>query len=117
MTRHLLPVLALFASGVAATCAAAGKPNVVFFLVDDLGYMDIRAYNPDSFYETPHCDRIAAAVVCESAEVVVALEQTLAALGGGADTVAGVDADVDGGGGGVSSMACVTPSTRYGSHR
>jgi len=61
MTRHLLPVLALFASGVAATCAAAGKPNVVFFLVDDLGYMDIRAYNPDSFYETPHCDRIAAA--------------------------------------------------------
>ena len=35
------------------------RPNFVFFLVDDLGYMDIGAYNPNSFYETPNVDRIA----------------------------------------------------------
>ena len=38
---------------------AAKKPNVVFFLVDDLGYMDIGAYNPKTFYETPNVDRLA----------------------------------------------------------
>jgi arylsulfatase A-like enzyme len=37
----------------------ADKPNVVFFLIDDLGVMDIGAYNPDTFYETPHVDRLA----------------------------------------------------------
>ena len=36
-----------------------GKPNVVFFLVDDLGYMDIGAYNPKTFYETPNIDSLA----------------------------------------------------------
>jgi arylsulfatase A-like enzyme len=36
------------------------KPqNFVFFLVDDLGYMDIGANNPDSFYETLNIDRLA----------------------------------------------------------
>ena len=38
---------------------AADKPNFVFFLVDDLGYMDIGANNPDTFYETPNIDRLA----------------------------------------------------------
>lgn len=42
------------------TIAAAKPPNIVFFLVDDLGYMDIGANNPDTFYETPHIDRLAA---------------------------------------------------------
>jgi arylsulfatase A-like enzyme len=40
-------------------CTAAEKPNFVFFLVDDLGYMDIGANNPNTFYETPHIDSIA----------------------------------------------------------
>jgi len=41
-------------------CSANAKPpNVVVFLVDDLGFMDIGANNPDCFYETPHIDRLA----------------------------------------------------------
>jgi arylsulfatase A-like enzyme len=36
------------------------RPNFVFILADDLGYMDIGANNPKTFYETPHIDRIAA---------------------------------------------------------
>lgn len=34
-------------------------PNFLFILVDDLGYMDIGANNPDTFYETPNVDRLA----------------------------------------------------------
>src|SRR6056297_1507327 len=45
---------------VAAPASSAERPNVVFILVDDLGYMDIGAYNPDTFYETPNVDRLAA---------------------------------------------------------
>jgi arylsulfatase A-like enzyme len=41
------------------SAVGADKPNFVFFLVDDLGYMDIGANNPNTFYETPHIDRIA----------------------------------------------------------
>lgn len=32
---------------------------MVFFLVDDLGYMDIGANNPVTFYETPNVDSLA----------------------------------------------------------
>ncbi len=39
---------------------SAQKPNFVFILVDDLGWMDIGANNPKTFYETPNVDRIAA---------------------------------------------------------
>lgn len=41
----------------------AAPPNVVFILVDDLGYMDIGANNPGTFYETPNVDRLAASGV------------------------------------------------------
>ncbi|MFI4875475.1 MAG: sulfatase-like hydrolase/transferase, partial [Blastopirellula sp. JB062] len=33
-------------------------PNIVFFLVDDLGWTDLGCYG-SSFYETPHVDRLA----------------------------------------------------------
>lgn len=33
--------------------------NVVFFLVDDLGFMDVGFNNPKTFYETPHIDKLA----------------------------------------------------------
>jgi Sulfatase len=35
------------------------KPNIVFFLADDLGFMDIGVNNPRTFYETPNIDRLA----------------------------------------------------------
>ncbi|MEY4485231.1 MAG: Arylsulfatase, partial [Verrucomicrobiota bacterium] len=37
----------------------AGQPNIVFILADDLGYMDIGANNPKTFYETPNIDSLA----------------------------------------------------------
>ena len=60
--RNYLALLAVLLFAFAATASAAEaarKPNIVFFLVDDLGVMDIGAYNPGTFYETPHVDRLA----------------------------------------------------------
>ena len=39
--------------------AAQQPPNMVVLLVDDLGYMDVGANNPDCFYDTPNIDRLA----------------------------------------------------------
>jgi arylsulfatase A-like enzyme len=44
---------------LSADVARAQRPNFVVFLVDDLGYMDIGANNPETFYETPNVDRLA----------------------------------------------------------
>jgi arylsulfatase A-like enzyme len=51
--------LALSHTGVDAA-AAAEPPNVIFFLVDDLGWMDTAAYG-SRYYETPNIDRLAGA--------------------------------------------------------
>jgi len=48
-------LLVLFSSTVAFS---AEKPNVVFFLIDDLGYMDLSCYG-STFYETPNIDTLA----------------------------------------------------------
>lgn len=55
----LLPLLLTVVLSLAPRSPAADRPNFVFFLVDDLGYMDVGANNPDCFYETPHIDRLA----------------------------------------------------------
>jgi arylsulfatase A-like enzyme len=52
MAAILICVGAVIAEG-------ATPPNVVVFLVDDLGYMDIGANNPECFYDTPNIDGLA----------------------------------------------------------
>ncbi len=46
------------ALGLMGVGHAADKPNVVFILVDDLGWTDLSSYGSD-LYETPHVDRLA----------------------------------------------------------
>jgi arylsulfatase A-like enzyme len=44
---------------VSATAARQQRMNVVFLLADDLGVMDVGAYNPRTFYATPNIDALA----------------------------------------------------------
>jgi len=53
-TLMLTPLAGLHAAPLTAS------PNIVFFLADDLGYMDIGGNNPKTFYETPNIDALAA---------------------------------------------------------
>ena len=53
-------ILALFLWSLPGVLATQGKtPSFVLFLVDDLGYMDVGAYNPNCFYDTPNVDALA----------------------------------------------------------
>lgn len=69
MTRILQLVTTLIlcaASGSptnAQTIETTRPPNVVVFVVDDLGYMDIGANNPNCFYDTPNIDRLSASAM------------------------------------------------------
>jgi arylsulfatase A-like enzyme len=51
---------ALALAGCAVVPAPPRQPNVLVIVADDLGYMDIGANNPATFYETPNIDSIAA---------------------------------------------------------
>jgi arylsulfatase A-like enzyme len=58
--RFFLKVMCVLSTCLFATNTVhAERPNFVFFLVDDLGYMDIGANNPNTFYETPNVNRLA----------------------------------------------------------
>ncbi len=54
-----LPFLLALLLFTATAFAATRPPNIVFILSDDLGYMDIGANNPRTFYETPNIDGLA----------------------------------------------------------
>ncbi len=57
-SRHLF--VKSLASLLLLALPLVGKPlNVVFFLVDDLGYMDVSPNNPDTFYDTPNIQALA----------------------------------------------------------
>ena len=43
---------------------AAEKPNIVFILADDMGYGDLKAFNPESRIRTPHLDSLAKSGIC-----------------------------------------------------
>ncbi|MCA8995920.1 MAG: sulfatase [Planctomycetaceae bacterium] len=57
VTGIVFSLLLIMANGTIQ--AEDRPPNFVFILVDDLGYMDIGANNPETFYETPNVDRLA----------------------------------------------------------
>lgn len=60
----LLPLLAAAACHRKADDArdrsAAGTPNIVYILADDMGYGDVSVNNPESKVQTPHIDSLAA---------------------------------------------------------
>jgi arylsulfatase A-like enzyme len=51
-------LLLLFAAAMPVEAADSGRPNVLFILVDDLGWSDT-GYNGSQVYETPNVDRLA----------------------------------------------------------
>lgn len=57
---NLLPSIGTLFLLAMTSPSVLAKPNVVVFLIDDLGFMDIGANNPDTFYETPNIDQLAA---------------------------------------------------------
>jgi len=60
--RHFLKSLGLGVAALAAPSLARSarrrKPNIVFFLVDDMGWMDSTVYG-SQYYETPNMERLA----------------------------------------------------------
>jgi arylsulfatase A-like enzyme len=73
-------VLAWYAIGPAQAAEANPKPNIVFFLIDDLGYADC-GFNGGSQIKTPNIDKLATAgAVLESHYVQQVCSPTRAAL-------------------------------------
>jgi arylsulfatase A-like enzyme len=58
MPRPLILLLLALASAAVLRAAPARMPNVVLFLVDDLGWRDLGVYG-STFHETPNLDRFA----------------------------------------------------------
>ncbi len=61
--KHALTVIALWLSPLTLLPSVSAAdptqtPNIVFFLVDDMGWMDCGVYG-SQYYETPHIDRFA----------------------------------------------------------
>jgi arylsulfatase A len=54
-------LILLLACGVLDAASAAPAPNILLIYADDLGYGDVRCYNPErGRIPTPHIDRLAA---------------------------------------------------------
>lgn len=60
--RHTLKYIALallLGSGYWVQAQSKRKPNVIFILADDLGYGNVKSFNPNSKIPTPNLDRLA----------------------------------------------------------
>ncbi len=57
-SKEILALMAISPLCLNLSAKNIQKPNIVFFLVDDMGWMDI-GVNGSSFYETPNIDRLA----------------------------------------------------------
>jgi arylsulfatase A-like enzyme len=58
MLKIFIPIAALLLIFFQALAQAPDRPNIVFILVDDLGYHDL-GVTGSTFYETPHIDGLA----------------------------------------------------------
>ncbi len=58
MRSNRFGIWLLIAVGILASCNRVQKPNVVFILVDDMGWTDLGCYG-STFYDTPHLDELA----------------------------------------------------------
>ena len=58
MARLLKQAAALIIALLALSTHAAKKPNILFIMADDLGWMDL-ACQGNKLVETPHLDRLA----------------------------------------------------------
>ena len=52
-------LLMVFATALPSFAATKSRPNIVFMLADDMGFMDVGFNNPKCFYETPNIDALA----------------------------------------------------------
>ncbi|MDZ7693991.1 MAG: sulfatase [Balneolaceae bacterium] len=59
MTRYILAVFVIIVCTGSTSDRQPSSPNVLFILVDDLGWRDLGSYGSD-FYDTPNVDRLAA---------------------------------------------------------
>lgn len=57
--KKLIPYILLLSLLFSCQKQQASPPNFVFILVDDLGWADVGANWPETFYETPNIDRLA----------------------------------------------------------
>ena len=58
MTTRVWNLLTFCLVLVATSAQAAERPNVILFLVDDMGWMDSSVYG-SQYYETPNMERLA----------------------------------------------------------
>ena len=56
--RIILPLVILLAASPLASAAEKQPPNILFILIDDMGWRDAGCYG-STFYETPNIDRLA----------------------------------------------------------
>ena len=52
-------LVSLLLAGFLPEASGAKPPNILVILVDDMGYGDLAAYNPESKIPTPHLDKLA----------------------------------------------------------
>ena len=57
--RSPLIFLVLLLTELSSQASGTPHPNILIILVDDMGYGDLRSYNPESKIPTPHLDKMA----------------------------------------------------------